>query len=331
MLTSLFNPIDNLYLNNNTCFLTGADLSSEDECISVFPEWIMERFALRDKPFKMMDLVTGIRYRDITLPCTATVKKLLHSLDQEIQEAFAGGYEGVKNIPEERLFLWMGKIVYGVLYHDLCLEIKRASKHQSGKPFNLSPVLKRRFGLFHLMLQSLVVPISFQGAKPWSVGIVRLKYSRDTFNYRDEPIKLNFSLGMNGFGIVACLQDGGAVARREQPIMRKIGEHILHPIQFEELCGRFLYANYLLKQTAVCDIQQDAEQITIETLYPDVDESLLFSPWDSNMFAQVLTGYWDTWGYTKKNIFSLPGVPISFLENDYTQEFINPETISLPY
>jgi hypothetical protein len=49
------------------------------------------------------------------------------------------------------------------------------------------------------------------------------------------------------------------------------------------------------------------------------------------MFAQVLAGYWEPWGFTKKDIITLPDAPISFLENDYTYEFIEPESISLPY
>ncbi len=57
----------------------------------------------------------------------------------EIKNAFESGYEEVKKIPEERLFLWMGKFVYGVLYNDLVLEISRSKKRPNGKEFKLSP------------------------------------------------------------------------------------------------------------------------------------------------------------------------------------------------
>ena len=331
MSLSLFNPIENLHFDSKTCFLSGIDLDNEDQYIQVFPDWILDRFSLKDKRFKMLDQVTAIQYQDLQLPCSEAVRKSLNLLEEEIQAAFTKGYDEVKKIPEERLFQWMGKIVYGVLYNDLCIEISRASKKEKGKEFKLSPLLKERFGMFHLMLQSLIAPIEFEGIKPWSICIVRLKYSRDIFNYKDEPMNLNFSLGMNGFGIIACLQDNGIVGNNQKQIINKIGEKVLHPIQFEELCARFLYTNYLLKYRGKYSIQTDEDKLAIEGVQPEEPKDKLFASWDDNMFAQVLAGYWEPWGFTKKDIITLPDAPISFLENDYTYEFIEPESISLPY
>ncbi|MEO9146245.1 MAG: hypothetical protein ABI237_11895 [Ginsengibacter sp.] len=328
----LFNPFENLNFNLNTCFLTGVDLPSENEQICIFPDWVLDRFSLRDKKFRMMDQVTGIRYEDLRLPCSSEVRKALTVLDEEIENAFTAGYDEVKDIPEERLFLWMGKLVYGVLYSDLCLEISRSIKRGKGKDFKLSESLKTKFGKFHLMLQSLMVPMEFKGLKPWTIRIVKLKYSKDTFNYKDEPINLNFSLGMNGFGIIACLQDNGAVGVDQLGIVDKISDKILHPIQFEELCARFLYANYLLKKSSRHIIQPGEKKVIIESV-PLIDDpsGSLFGRWDDNMFAQVLAGYWEPWGFTKNDIITLPDSPISFLENDYTHEFIEPDSVELPY
>jgi hypothetical protein len=329
---SLFNPFETLYFNPQTCFLTGEDLKSNDDEVCIFPDWILDRFSLRNKKFKMMDQVTGIHYEDLKLPCSLAVKNAVEILDKEIEIAFNSGYEAVVKIPEERLFLWMGKVLYGVLYNDMSVEIKRSSKNPKLKEFKLSPLLKERFGKFHLMLQSLVVPMEFKGIKPWSLQIVKLKYSQDTFNYKDEPTNLNFSLGMNGFGIVACLQDNGAVAEREKEILNKMSGKVLHPIQFEELCAKFLYANYLLKKRAQHSIRVTNEKVIIESepLTESVAEPL-FSTWDDNMFARVLEGYWEPWAFTKNEIITPPDSPISYLENDYTHEFIEPESIKLPF
>lgn len=327
---SLFNPFETLHFDNETCFLSGKDLQSADESISVFPEWILDRFTLKDKKFRMLDQVTGIRYGELKLPCSPEVKNAFNILEEEIQTAFTNGYEEIKKIPEQKLFLWMGKLVYGVLYNDLTLEMSRTEKKE--KNFKMSPLLRKRFGKFHLMLQSLMVPMEFRGLKPWSIRIVKLKYSNDTFNYKDEPIRLNFSLGMNGFGIVACLQDNGAVGFMQQDIIQKIAEKILHPIQFEELCARFLYANYLLKSNPQHIIEPTKEKIIIESVpLTETADNPLFDNWDDNMFAQVLAGYWEPWGLTKNEIITLPDAPISFLENDYTHEFIEPESVTLPF
>lgn len=331
MLTSLFNPIENLYLEDKTCFLSGTELNGEKETISVFPEWIMDRFSLWDTTFTMMDNVTMIKYRDLRLPCSPRVKSILCDLDGEIQSAFEQGFDALKKIPEERLFQWMGKILYGVLYNDLIVEGNRTKRFGGGKEFELSPVLKKRFSLFHLMLQSLVTPVVFKGAKPWSIVVVKVKYSKDIFNYRDDAISLNFSLGVNGFGIIACLQDNGAVVEHEKSLLEKIGEQTLHPVQFEELRARFLYANYLLKHRAQYNIQTSGETLVVETELPSKPNDQLFAAWNGNTFGQLLAGYWTAWGLTSNNVFSLPGVPVSFLENDYTQEFIDPDSIKLPY
>ncbi len=106
--------------------------------------------------------------------------------------------------------------------------------------------------------------MEFEGVKPWSIEIVKLKYSKDIFNYKDEPTNLNFSLGMNGFGIVACLQDNGAVAQKEKNLLEKIDEKILHPIQFEELAARFLYSNYLLKNRGKNNIEVEEDKVIID-------------------------------------------------------------------
>lgn len=329
---SLYNPFETLHFDQHTCFLSGRDLHSDDEQFCIFSEWILDRFSLRNKRFRMLDQVTGIQYEDLKLPCSPEVKNAFNLLDEEIKKAFESGYEEVKKIPEERLFLWMGKLVYGVLYNDLHLELIRSAKKVKGKDFKLSGFLKERFGKFHLMLQSLMVPIEFKELKPWSIHIVKLKYSQDTFNYKDEPTNLNFSLGMNGFGIVACLQDNGAVEKNQEDIINKISDKVLHPIQFEELCARFLYANYLLKKSAQHIIQLTEKKVIIESVpLTETPTGQLFGQWDDNMFAQVLAGYWEPWGFTKNEIITLPDSPISFLENDYTHEFIEPDSISLPF
>ena len=329
---SLFNPFETLYFNPQTCFLTGAELQSDDEQVGIFPPWILDRFSLRNKKFKMMDQVTAINYEELKLPCSQVVKNALDILDNEIKEAFNEGYDAVKKIPGERMFLWMGKMVYGVLYNDICLEITRSARNSKIKEFKLSSLLKERFGKFHLMLQSLIAPMEFKGIKPWSLEIVKLKYSQDTFNYKDEPINLNFSLGMNGFGIVACLQDNGAVGKREKDVLDKISDKVLHPIQFEELCAKFLYANYLLKKRAQHVIQITDEKVIIESVsFTGSISEPVFSAWDDNMFARVLEGYWEPWGFTKSEIITPPDSPISYLENDYTHEFLEPDSIKLPF
>ena len=52
---------------------------------------------------------------------------------------------------------------------------------------------------------------------------------------------------------------------------------------------------------------------------------------NDKMFSEVLVEYWKPWGLKKTEIVTYPNAPISFLENENTYEFINPETIELPF
>jgi len=330
MALQLYNPFDNLYFDDKTCFLTGVDLKNSEETITVFPEWVMKQYNLENSSFTMMDNITSIAYKNLKLPCSENVKAAFLQLDDEIRNAFNGGYESVKALDTQKLFLWMGKMVYGVLYNDLLIEKKRLEQRKL--ELQLSARLKERMSLFHLMLQSLVAPITFGELKPWSISVVKLKYSKDIFNYHDDTIKLLFSLGMNGFGIIACLQDNGVVTHEQKDILDKIGETVLHPIQFEELYARFLYATFLLQYKVNYKIEQNENKLYIEALPITAERNkLLFGARNNNMYAQVLADLWSPWGLKKKDILNFPDEPVSFLEDATTYELIDPEKIEFPF
>ncbi len=330
MVIQLYNPFQKFNFSPQTCFLTGQNLHPAEEQIFVFPEWILDRYSLRDKTFKMLE-GSSLQYRDVKIPCFSDViKNAINPLEKEIEKAFTAGYEAVIKVPEERLFQWIAKLVYGVLYNDMSIEVRKYTK--KGKEFTLSPFMQERFKKLHLLLQSLVVPMDFKETKLWSIRVFKIKYSKDVFNYKDEPTNLNFSLGMNDFGIVACLQDNGAVGINQQEMTDKFSDKILHPIQFEELCARFIYANYLLNHFADYTIQSTEEKVIVaSTPLTSTANTSLFDRWDDDMFAQVLTDYWKPWGITKDEIITFPNSPNSFLENNDTYAIIEPESITLAY
>lgn len=326
----LYNPFETLHFDDCSCFLTGDDLTGEDRFITVFPEWILDRFDYRERKFEMMDSATHTTFGSLRLPCSDRVAEAFNRLDDEIRAAFDKGYESVKSMDSQKLFLWAGRMVYGILYHEMLLERKRADEQEF--EFDLSETLKERFSYFHLMLQSLVSNVKFTENKAWSISVVQLKYSQDIFNYRDDAINLIFTLGLNGFGIIAVLQDNSVLQNEYRELLSKTEGHVLHPIQFEELCARFLYSNYLLQYPRKFKITGDGESITIDAL-PVVPEGSkpMFRPWKDKTFGQVLHDYWAPWGFTEKEIFGSQSIPVSFLENNYTYELIDPESINLPF
>lgn len=322
---SLYNPFGNFTFPENECFLSGQKIENIPE-ISVFPEWIMKRYSLHEKTMTML-AENVVKYGDIKVPCAPGVIEKINILENDIQKAFEEGYDAVIKIPELNLFQWMAKIMYGILYNDIVHGIRE--NRMKDKEFKLSPLLTKKFANLHLMLQSVILPMKFNQFIPWSITIVRVNYSQDIFNYKDETKNINFSLGMNGFGIVACLQDNGENKKHHQNLLNKIESKTLHPIQFEELWSRFLYSNYLLNTSTDYRYDVSGEMVEVELIPLDNRNSIpLFGKWDEKTFSQVLANYWKPWGLTTKDIYSFPNSPISYLEDEYTNEFIDPETIT---
>lgn len=320
----LFNPFTDLIFDNHFCFLTG-DLTNDS--ISVFPEWLMNHFKFGDEHIEMLDKSKVYTYADLRLPCSARVKKAFETLDFEIQKAYKKGYVGMASLDQELLFQWTGRIVYGLLYYEMIYERDRLLA--KGENFKLSVTLRQRFGYFHLMLQSLIEPISFVGKKPWSIVVFPLKYSKDIFSYRDDTVNLMFQFGVNGFGFIVCLQDNGVLAERHKELLDKIKGHVLHPIQFEELYAKFHYSDYILQYKPEYNIESNEQGI--EIAINSEGKEPVFGFWDNDIYAQLLANYWQVYGIEKEDILQFQKPVYSFLENPYSKDFIDPESINFPF
>ncbi|KIA90697.1 hypothetical protein [Kaistella jeonii] len=327
MSLQLFNPFKDLIFDEQFCFLTG-DLTTEK--ISVFPDWLMDHFKFGGDRIEMMDKAKSYHYEDLKLPCSPRVKKAFEQLDEKIQEAYQKGFEGMASLDENLLFLWTGRIVYGHLYYEMRYERDRLLRQREN--FNLSSSLRERFGNFHLMMQSIIEPVSFIGKKPWSIAVFPLKYSADIFSYRNDAINLLFQFGVNGFGFIACLQDNGIIGEKQKDILDKMKGHVLHPVQFEELYARFHYSDYLLQYRSEYKIENNDQGITMEAIpILQVANRPTFGFWDEDIFAQLLSNYWSVYGIQREDIIKFQKPPLSYLENPYSKDFIDPESIDLPF
>ncbi|TDU42635.1 hypothetical protein BXY82_0028 [Gelidibacter sediminis] len=323
MSQTLYNPFNDLIFDPHFCFLSGA-LTTEK--MTVFPQWLMDHFKFGDERIEMMDKAKSYTYENLELPCSPEVKDAFEALDIKIKAAYEQGYDGMARLDEVLIFQWTGRMVYGLLYYEMVYERDRLLK--KGEEFKLSPALKERFSNFHLMLQSVIEPISFKGKKPWSIVVFPLKYSADIFSYRDDAINLMFSFGVNSFGFVACLQDNGVLKARHKEVLGKIEGQVLHPVQFEELYARFHYSDYILQYSPKYDVDFNSDDVTIRV---KEEKEPIFGLWNEDIYAQLLSNYWGVYGITKDDILQSQRPTLSFLENPYTKEFVNPEAIALPF
>lgn len=320
----LYNPFADFRFDNKTCFLSGEPATVQTQ---VFPAWLMRRFGLEDKPLKLLD--ESIRtYESFRLPCTEAVAGHIDALEATVEQAFVAGYDAVSQLDKVTLFQWIAKLVYGMVFNEIQTGVRQHAL--SGEAMNFSQVLVHKFRNLHLMLQSVIRPMQFDGAQPFTIAVTRVDNEEGAFSYRDEINTLVFSLRMQDFGIIACLQDNGANGIYHADYLEKTDGQLLHTIQFEELCARVFYSAYLFARLPEYTVVPTAHTVYVEPMSSsDAGVRPVFDPWQVKTYGQVLENLWKPWGYTLFEIIKDPEHPMSFLL-DENGELKAPETLDLP-
>ncbi|WP_345950277.1 hypothetical protein ABDD95_02225 [Mucilaginibacter sp. PAMB04274] len=328
MAASIYNPFTRFNFSNRNCFLTGQTLSTEEEKIQVFPAWLMSRYQLEDKVIKLLDeSYTG--YKDLKIPCAAAInEQYITPLETEVEAAFAKGYEGVKQLDPLTMFHWAGKLLYGIIFNEMQAGIRQ--QHAQGEVFNLSQALTHKFGNLHLMLQSLKLPIVFDGFMPFSFFLFKVNNAENEFAYRDEINTLTISLRVQDFGLIICLQDNGVNGRYHQQIWEQLKNDTLHPIQFEEFSARVFYSAFLFNRLPEYEILPVADEIFIEAApLRGTSSRPTFDEWTNKTYGQVLESFWKKWGFLLLEIIKDPEQPMSFLFTPDGHK-IGAEAVDLP-
>lgn len=328
MAIDLFKPFERLNFSKQNCFISGEKLQHSEEEIHVFPLWLLHEYELHNKPFKLLDESMST-YSHMKLPCSLSInKEVLEPLEEEIKSAFLLGYDSVQKLSDLKLFQWIGKMLYGILFNEIRIGIMQ--QKAKGEEFIFSQSLVHKFGNLHLMLQSLTKPMEFEGNHPWTIKVFKIESKQDLFNYRDEINTLTYSLAMKDFGIIACLQDNGTNGIYHKEILAKVQKHALHPAQFEEVCARFFYSNYLFNRLPEYTIMPTNEAIYIEAMpLMGMSSKPLFDAWQNKTYAQVLENFWKPWGILLFEILKDPENPMTHLL-DESGLFIPAEKVDLP-
>jgi len=326
MSTTLYNPFKTFSFDRNTCFLSGAPLQSSEEEITVFPSWLMQTYDLEEKPFKLLDESITV-YKKLKVPCSTAVANQLESLEETVKTAFNEGYAAVQQLDKLLLFQWIGKMLYGMIFHEIHIGIRQ--QLMTGEPMNFSLALAKKFTNLHYMLQSAIRPIEFEAVLPFSIHVFEIDSDQDSFTYRDEINTLVFSLRMKNVGIIACLQDNGANTRYHAEKLALLQGKKLHPIQFEEVCGLFFYSAYLFNRLPEYTILPTDDMIYLEPMpLTGMDSRPIFDPFQVKTYGQVLEQFWKPWGYTLFEIIKDPEHPMTFLVDEQGQ-FRESKSISL--
>lgn len=326
MAIPIYRPFEKFLFDNKRCFLSGETIVSEEEEVQVFPTWLIQTYQLEDKPFKLLD-ESITTYKKLKVPCSITAANQLARLEQEVESAFNGGFEAVIALDKLKLFQWIGKLIYGLVFKEIQAGLRQ--QQVSGEAINFSQALAKKFANLHLMLQSLIRPMEFEVSLPFSINIFEIASDQDTFSYRDEINTLVFSLRMKNFGIIACLQDNGANNKYNEEKLKKTGNKKLHPIQFEEVCALYFYSAYLFNRLPEYTVLPTDNMIYIEPMpLGGADTRPIFDNFQAKTYGQVLENFWKPWGYTLFEIIKDPENPMTFL-TDENGHFRDSNTINL--
>lgn len=311
----LFRPFRDKKFGRSICFLCGADIDNKHRSDEhVFSRWVQERYRLWDQSIDLLNR-THIQYRQLTIPCCQICNNdYLSPMERQISRAVESGVEEVRKLDPKILFLWLGKIFYGLLYKEVLLPSDRGDQKQG--PI-VSRELLEEYKMHHFFLQAARIPIRFEEFFPASVFVFDTQAPNDVrkqFDFRDSLQTLTTSIRVGHVGIIAALQDGGA----QRGLFADYYEHFyplsLDPLQFVELTAQFFYRATLFNRVPKYLVTETKESVLVFQLpLGGLSTKPVFDPDDPRDYARVLSQFT---GYPIEHVFHPPNRIMTWLVNE---------------
>ena len=286
------NYLSNRKYDSSVCFLCGRsleDLMSTDE--HVIPKWAQNRFELWDKKLTLLNR-TSISYRNLTVPCCEECNSYqLQPIETSVASAVLKGADAVRDLGDKILFLWLGKIFYGLLYKELMLSSNRKNPNASSI---IPEELIREYEMHLFFLQEArgkIATIDF--SSPGSLFVFKTQTHNNVQLQWDfcDSIDTDFiAIRMDEVGIIGVLADGGA-QQLAADFYDELKDFPLHPIQFRELCAVFSYRSTKATRTPKYVTISDNPHKVIQIPLGGYSAKPLFEDWNMDEFAKYLAYY----------------------------------------
>lgn len=288
----LFDAIGSRTFGEDVCFLCGCTLTEANKTREhVIPLWAQQRYKLLDQKIILLN-GTEIPYRQLTVPCCFTCNNIhLKPIEDEMSEAVLMGPEAVESIGDHKLFIWLSKIFYGLLYKELFLQFER-SNPQSNETIT-DPDLLIEFQMLHYFLQSARVPMQFREFFPASIMVFETQQPAEPqlqWDFHDSLQCLCISCRMGSVGIVASLMDGGANSYMSQHL-NYVKRLKLHPLQYRELIGMVNYKSMLFNRTPKYMIVEGDPIQVIQAPLGGFSNKPVFNDWEQETYAHILSHF----------------------------------------
>jgi len=299
-----------------TCFLCARSLHEvEPASEHVIPRWAQKRYDLWHQCLTLLNRTT-IPYRQLTVPCCAECNKYrLQPIESAVSSAVSLGPQAVRRLGKEMMFLWLGKVLYGILYRELFLLLDRRTP---GGITIATPELLREYELHLMFLQQAREKIEMVDFCPGSIFVFRSQKpecSRMQWDICDNIDTMFIAVRMGEVGVIGILGDGGAQQGYEDGYS-DILDLPLHPLQFRELCARFSYRSTLATRTPKYVTVQDEPHKMFQLPLGGFSLKPLFEEWDSATYAKYLAFYT---GHSCEELFRPPEEVATWLYDDSGQ------------
>ena len=313
---SMLEPFDKSVFSENRCFLCGIQLTVENNTGEhVFPQWLLHKYSLWDRTITLLNQ-TSIPYRNLKIPCCFPCNSgRLSELENEIKTAVENGPKSVAQLDKLRLYQWMGKIFFGLLFRELSLFIDR-SKPEFGSI--TTPELLQEYLSLHDFIQSIVKPIEFKEFFPGSIFIFEVEEfpGFDKFDFSDNIFGMALCIRLGNIGIVACLKDDEQLSDFFAETYQAVKDVRLHPIQYDEFCALVFYRSCSMVRDGKYVSVTSPENGTTIVKLPGFSLAPVFSDWNYEIFARFLEKFWVKWGISIDEIFIPPNSIRTYL-GDY--------------
>lgn len=311
---TLYDPFLKMNFSGGECFLCGTPLLVE-ETTTVFPQNLMEQYQLLDRELLLLDKSIK-KFSNLTLPCCSVCKqKHINPLDEEVGNAIKSGYDLVSQLDENKLFLWIGRMYYGILFNELVAEMRMKDEPEHGIGYEAKMMLKMRS--FFQLLQGIRLPIKYADFKPYSLFIFEVDQTEDDlpFEYRDDINTQCFYIKAGNIAIVASLLDNNIIQQSYARPYEMLKDKPLHAVQVAEFVARVFYKTYLLNDIPEYfprEVKEGDTELVLDTLIEDTMEDT-FNNWEKLTYSQVLAEVWKRWEIEQYMVLKDFDNPLSLL------------------
>lgn len=313
-----YNPFDKGDFHLDRCYLNGTPIDPRTDLLPVFPEWLQERFELKDQTVTLMS-GKKLAYKDLRLPVGKEAREGgIDYLQRAIGDLLAAGFEAFKWLKPEMLYQWLNWVFQGILYYEMQEAMREKNMRNA---FLLQESYLQRFKLMHLALASAIKPVEFMNFDPGSVFVVQSHaYENPRANY-DLKVSTNtlaMSIRIGELSIMTSLLDNGSQMSFFEQYFRNFDGVVLHPIQVDELFAKLSYKTWLMNPVFDYGIAwpDEADPTTFVTLKIQDDKKAeeAFRPWEDGVYGTVLQSFLQPYGFPAEEIFTKKGQVITFLE-----------------